>query len=96
VRDLRIGRGEQLLGPLRAEVRAESIERAVRLAYARYSGCKARVLLPIDPITFFAAGDGSGLRTPLVGGRGPEGSVPDLSLAADVSTLAFNLDARRV
>lgn len=47
----------------RTEVRAESIERAVRLAYARYPGCKARVLFPIDPTTFFAAGDGSGLRT---------------------------------
>ncbi len=37
----------------RAEVQAESVERAVRLATARYPGGAVRVLLPIDPVAFF-------------------------------------------
>lgn len=48
---------------LRAEVQAESIEQAVRLTVARYPGCEARVLFPIDLKTFFAAGDDPTLTT---------------------------------
>ena len=43
---------------LEEEVQAESIERAVRLAVARYPRCEVRVLFPIDPKTFFATEDG--------------------------------------
>jgi mannose-1-phosphate guanylyltransferase len=35
------------------EVQAESIERAVHQALARYPGCEARVVFPIDPEAFF-------------------------------------------
>ncbi len=37
----------------RAAVRAESIERAMGLASARYPGTEVRVLFPIDPDSFF-------------------------------------------
>ncbi len=37
----------------RAELRAESIEEAVRLAALSYPGGEVRVLFPIDPDTFF-------------------------------------------
>jgi hypothetical protein len=37
----------------RTEVRAESIERAVRLALANHPGCEGRVMFPIDPQVFF-------------------------------------------
>ncbi|MCA1719056.1 MAG: hypothetical protein LC781_20260 [Actinobacteria bacterium] len=36
----------------RVEVRADSIERAVRLAGSRYPGREARVFFPIDPEAF--------------------------------------------
>lgn len=36
----------------RTEVRAESIERAVRLALANHPGCEGRVIFPIDPLVF--------------------------------------------
>jgi hypothetical protein len=38
----------------RAAVWAESIEQAVNLARARYPGCEAKILFPIDPEAFFA------------------------------------------
>ncbi len=37
----------------RATVQAESIERAVSLASARYPGSEVSVLFPIDPEAFF-------------------------------------------
>jgi hypothetical protein len=37
----------------RAAVWAESIERAICLTSARYPGCEARVLFPIDSEAFF-------------------------------------------
>lgn len=37
------------------EVRAQSIEQAVRLAGAHFPNCEVRVLFPIDPHTFFCA-----------------------------------------
>ena len=37
----------------RLEVRAQSIEQAVRLAGVRYPGREVRVLFPIDPQNFF-------------------------------------------
>jgi hypothetical protein len=38
----------------RAAVWAQSIERAVSLVSARYPGCQAKVLFPIEPEAFFA------------------------------------------
>ena len=38
-------------------VQAESITQAVRSVIARHPGCEIRVLFPIDPEAFFAAGD---------------------------------------
>ena len=53
---------------LKATVQAESIERAVRLAVARYPDVAVGVLVPIDPKTFFAAGnDTSPTVSPVVG-----------------------------
>lgn len=40
----------------RAAVWAESMERAISLVGARYPGCEAKVLFPIDPEAFFAKG----------------------------------------
>lgn len=40
----------------RAAVWAESIERALSLARARYPGGEARVIFPIEPEAFFADG----------------------------------------
>ena len=41
----------------RAEVRAESMEQAVRLALESYPDFHARVLFPIEPETFFVGGN---------------------------------------
>jgi hypothetical protein len=41
----------------RAVVWAQSIERAVSLVGARYPGCEAKVLFPIEPEAFFANKD---------------------------------------
>ena len=41
----------------RVEVRAPSIERAVRLATIRYPDCGIRLLFPIDPHAFFLPGE---------------------------------------
>jgi hypothetical protein len=38
----------------RAGVWAQSIEQAVNLVGARYPGCEAKVLFPIEPEDFFA------------------------------------------
>ena len=43
----------------RAVVCAESIERAVGIARARYPGSEVRVLFPIAPETFFAGYSGA-------------------------------------
>jgi hypothetical protein len=40
----------------RVKVRAESIERALGLAKARYPGSEVRMLFPIDPESFFVTG----------------------------------------
>ena len=40
--------------PFRVEVRAASIEEAVRLAAVSYPGGELKVLFPIDPESFFA------------------------------------------
>jgi hypothetical protein len=40
---------------LRVEVRAQSLEQAVRLAGAQYPDREAKVLFPIDPETFFCS-----------------------------------------
>jgi hypothetical protein len=40
----------------RVAVLAKSIEQAISLVGARYSGCEAEVLFPIDPETFFVKG----------------------------------------
>jgi hypothetical protein len=54
-------------GPVhfRAEVRAESIEEAVRLAAASYSGGEVRMLFPIDAETFFIDESAPALRAVL-------------------------------
>ena len=39
------------------EVQAESITQAVSLTIDRHPGCDIKVLFPIDPEAFFAAGD---------------------------------------
>jgi hypothetical protein len=43
----------------RAEVQAETIERAVHLVSASYPGCQCQVLFPINPETFFAGDEGA-------------------------------------
>jgi hypothetical protein len=43
----------------RAEVQAETIERALHLILASYPGCQCEVLFPIDPETFFAGDEGA-------------------------------------
>lgn len=57
----------------RAAVWAESIERALSLADARYPGCKVKVLFPIDPEAFFVKGPvpASGIVRP----EAPEGAT---------------------
>jgi hypothetical protein len=40
---------------LRVTVRAASIEQALRITNARYSGSEVRVVFPIKPDTFFVA-----------------------------------------
>jgi hypothetical protein len=40
----------------RAHVRAESIERALRLIAGRYPGGETKVVFPIEPETFFVDG----------------------------------------
>ena len=44
--------------PFRVEIRAQSIEQAVRQVLASHPGCEARVLFPIDPEAFFVGGEG--------------------------------------
>ncbi|HET7272820.1 MAG TPA: hypothetical protein VFI90_17240 [Rubrobacter sp.] len=39
----------------RVTVRADSIEQALRITNARYSGSEVRVVFPIKPDTFFVA-----------------------------------------
>lgn len=59
------GRGSRFT----AEVRAESIEQAIRLAIVRHPGCEARVLFPIDPEAFFRR-DGACGRNDAAGAAG--------------------------
>jgi hypothetical protein len=40
----------------RAAVCAQSIERAVSLVGARYPGCQAKILFPIEPDDYFVKG----------------------------------------
>lgn len=40
-------------GHFRAEIRAESIKEAVRVANASHPGCGVRLLFPIDPEVYF-------------------------------------------
>jgi hypothetical protein len=43
----------------RVSARAASIQRAVSVARARYPGCEVRLVLPVEPVAFFArAGPG--------------------------------------
>ena len=50
------------------QVRADSIERAVRLAGARYPDGKIRILFPIEPEVFFA-------EEPVPAANGQEGAT---------------------
>jgi hypothetical protein len=63
------------------EVEAESIERALRQASARYSGWEARVVFPINPEGFFAGGAPAMIRAEVV--RPPDERAHNLGGAPD-------------
>jgi hypothetical protein len=71
------GRGKRFT----TDVQAQSIIRAVSLATARHPGCKVQVIFPIDPETFFTAGDGRASGTTLL-----ESSRPGTLSASPIVT----------
>jgi hypothetical protein len=48
---------ENATARFRVSVCAGSIRQALELAESRYADCKARVVFPIDPDTFFVRGE---------------------------------------
>jgi hypothetical protein len=64
---------------LRAEVRAESLERALSLVAARYPSSEVKVVFPIEPETFFV--DGAACVSEVLRLEAPEGAVNESSSA---------------